>query len=83
MLFAPFMKAQHFGGALGQVRSNNFSQPPWTLREHKLALAVVNGWMASTGHCNNIMNGVLRDIGVAYYPGGTYGHYWTQDFGKQ
>ena len=47
------------------------------------ALAVVNGWMASTGHCNNIMNGVLRDIGVAYYPGGTYGHYWTQDFGKQ
>lgn len=41
--FAPFMKAQHFGGALGQVRSNNFSQPPWTLREHKLALAVVNG----------------------------------------
>lgn len=47
------------------------------------ALAVVNGWMASTGHCNNIMNGVLKEIGVAYYPGGTYGHYWTQDFGKQ
>jgi len=47
------------------------------------ALAVVNGWMASTGHCNNIMNGVLREVGVGYYPGGTYGHYWTQDFGKQ
>jgi len=41
--FAPFMKAQHLGGALGQVRSNNFSQPPWTLREHKLAVVTVNG----------------------------------------
>ena len=46
------------------------------------ALAVVNGWMASTGHCNNIMNGVLKEVGVGYYPGSTYGHYWTQDFGK-
>lgn len=41
--FAPFMKAQHLGGALGQVRSNNFAQPPWTLREHKLAVASING----------------------------------------
>ena len=46
------------------------------------ALAVVNGWMASTGHCNNIMNPVLKEVGVGYNPGGTYGHYWTQDFGK-
>jgi len=41
--FAPFMKAQHLGGALGQIRSNNFAQPPWTLREHKLAVVSVNG----------------------------------------
>ena len=47
------------------------------------AAAVVTAWMNSTGHCNNIMNGVLREVGVGYYPGGTYGHYWTQDFGKQ
>lgn len=47
------------------------------------ALAVVNAWMASTGHCNNIMNPVLKEIGVGYDKGGSYGHYWTQDFGKQ
>lgn len=41
--FAPFMRAQNFGGALGQIRTNNFAQPPWTLREHKLAVTVVNG----------------------------------------
>ena len=47
------------------------------------AIAVVNGWMGSTGHCNNIMNGVLKEVGVGYYPGGMYGHYWTQDFGTK
>lgn len=36
--FAPFMKAQHFSAERGQIRTNNFAQPPWTLREHKLAL---------------------------------------------
>lgn len=41
--FAPFMKAQHFSAALGQIRTNNFAQPPWTLREHKLALVPANG----------------------------------------
>ena len=46
--------------------------------------AVVNGWMASTGHCNNIMNGNYKHLGVGYYYAGTatYKHYWTQDFGK-
>jgi uncharacterized protein YkwD len=47
------------------------------------AAAVVNGWMASTGHCTNIMNGAYRAIGVgyAYRSGSPYGHYWTQNFG--
>jgi uncharacterized protein YkwD len=46
---------------------------------------VVNGWMASTGHCTNIMNGKLKHLGVGYYyaAGATYKHYWTQDFGAQ
>ena len=45
--------------------------------------AVVNGWMASTGHCNNIMNGALKQTGIGYYnaPSSTYRAYWTQDFG--
>ena len=45
--------------------------------------AVVNAWMASSGHCSNIMNGGYNDVGVGYgyLAGSTYGHYWTQDFG--
>lgn len=42
--------------------------------------AVVDGWMNSPGHCNNIMNPALKEIGVGYATGGSYGHYWTQDF---
>lgn len=45
--------------------------------------AVVAGWMASPGHCSNIMSGSYRSIGVGYafLAGSAYGHYWTQDFG--
>jgi uncharacterized protein YkwD len=48
------------------------------------AAAVVNGWMASTGHCNNIMNGNYKHLGVGYFYSSpaTYDHYWTQEFGK-
>jgi uncharacterized protein YkwD len=45
--------------------------------------AVVTGWMNSPGHCNNIMNPALKEIGVGYATGGSYGHYWTQDFGAK
>lgn len=49
------------------------------------ASSVVTSWMASTGHCNNIMNGTFKHLGVGYYYAGTatYKHYWTQDFGKR
>ncbi|ABF85836.1 conserved hypothetical protein [Myxococcus xanthus DK 1622] len=52
---------------------------------YSTALAVVNGWMTSTGHCNNIMNPALLEIGVGYFnaPNSTYRHYWTQAFGRQ
>lgn len=52
---------------------------------YSTAQAVVNGWMTSTGHCNNIMNGNFKNIGIGYYynSAATYDHYWTQDFGKQ
>ncbi|HEX8538377.1 MAG TPA: CAP domain-containing protein, partial [Cystobacter sp.] len=47
--------------------------------------AVVDGWMKSTGHCNNIMGSNLKNLGVGYFyaPSSTYKHYWTQDFGAQ
>jgi uncharacterized protein YkwD len=45
--------------------------------------AVVAGWMASTGHCQNIMNAAFEEIGVGHAAGGAYGHYWTQTFGAK
>lgn len=46
---------------------------------------VVDGWMASDGHRANILSTSYCDIGVGYaYDGdSTYGHYWTQNFGRQ
>jgi uncharacterized protein YkwD len=47
--------------------------------------AVVDGWMASDGHCANIMNAPLTDIGVACVPGSAstaYPTYWTMDLGR-
>ena len=45
--------------------------------------SVVSGWMASAGHCRNIMNSDFRAIGVGYAQdaSSTYRHYWTLDFG--
>lgn len=39
-------------------------------------------WMESSGHCSNIMSEGFGLIGVGYYPGGEYGHLWTQTFGR-
>lgn len=46
--------------------------------------SVVQAWMASPGHCANIMNARFRDIGVACVSGGagnTYRTYWTMTLG--
>lgn len=45
--------------------------------------AVVAGWLQSPGHCANIMNAAYRDLGVGYFAGGGYRHYWTQNFGRR
>lgn len=45
--------------------------------------SVMNGWMNSTGHQNNILSTYSWEIGVGYYQGGGYGSYWVQDFGRQ
>ena len=49
-------------------------------------LAVVNGWMHSLGHCQNILNPSYRYVGTGVSGdsiGGfsTQGGTWTQDFG--
>jgi uncharacterized protein YkwD len=47
------------------------------------AAGTMNQWMNSDGHCSNIMNPDYDHIGVGYYPGGQYGHLWTQVFGAK
>jgi uncharacterized protein YkwD len=44
---------------------------------------VVESWMGSDGHCQNVMGAVFSELGVGYYfdPTALYGHYWTQNFG--
>jgi uncharacterized protein YkwD len=45
------------------------------------ASSVMRSWMASSGHKANILNCAFTALGVGYAKGGSYGHYWTQDFG--
>lgn len=45
------------------------------------AASTMQQWMDSDGHCGNIMKPDFTEIGVGYFPGGGYGHYWTQTFG--
>jgi uncharacterized protein YkwD len=47
------------------------------------AASTMQQWMNSDGHCANIMNPDFSEIGVGYYPGGSYGHLWTQAFGDR
>lgn len=44
---------------------------------------VMQGWMNSSGHRANILGSSHREIGVGYWPGGSYRHYWVQDFGHR
>ena len=46
---------------------------------------VMAGWMASPGHCANLMNPSFTQMGLACVNGTSanpYGTYWTQDFAK-
>jgi uncharacterized protein YkwD len=47
------------------------------------ARKVVDGWLASPGHCANLMNPAVRDLGAAYAtdPKSNAGIYWTAMFG--
>ncbi|GAA4351362.1 hypothetical protein GCM10023145_15470 [Angustibacter luteus] len=43
--------------------------------------AVMDSWMNSPGHRANILNCGFSKLGVGVARGGSYGVYWTQDFG--
>lgn len=44
--------------------------------------AVMNSWMNSAGHRANILNCGYKAIGVGVANGGSFGIYWTQNFGR-
>ncbi len=50
---------------------------------YSTAAAVMTGWMNSPGHKANILNCSNKALGVGIGKGGTYGTYWTQDFGRR
>ncbi|MEW8210588.1 MAG: CAP domain-containing protein [Candidatus Thiodiazotropha taylori] len=47
--------------------------------------AVMTAWLESPGHCANIMNTSVTEIGagMAENPSARYRIYWTQDFADQ
>jgi uncharacterized protein YkwD len=56
----------------------NIALGPETARE------VVDGWLASPGHCENIMDGSFTEMGIASeLSAGLHGElYWSQTFGR-
>jgi uncharacterized protein YkwD len=45
--------------------------------------SVVSAWMGSSKHYALLMHDQMREMGVGYVSGGSYGYYWTIDFGSQ
>lgn len=45
---------------------------------------VIDGWMASEGHCANLMSASYTEVGLACArnASSTYGIYWTQNLGR-
>lgn len=65
-------------GYLWQAWGENIAAGQGTVAE------VMAGWMASPGHCANLMHAGFRDIGVACVSGGagnSYRSYWTMTLG--
>ena len=48
--------------------------------ERKPPALVMNGWVNSPDHLNNILNQEINEIGVGY---AADGHYWVQVFGMR
>ena len=42
---------------------------------------VMAAWLASPGHCQNIMRPVFNEVAVACARGGGWGTYWTMELG--
>jgi uncharacterized protein YkwD len=49
------------------------------------AIEAMEGWLASPGHCKNIMKAEFKEVGMAVYykEESHFSYYWTQDFGTR
>jgi len=69
-------------------RLQTYYANPWSLAENIAAgqttpEQAMNSWMGSSGHRANILDTSNWEIGVGYYSGGSWSHYWVQDFGQR
>ena len=46
------------------------------------AREVVDAWLQSPGHCRNLMDGSVKEVGIGltYTASGKYHYYWVTDF---
>lgn len=70
---SPFDMMRHFGITY-RAAGENIAAGQTT------AAQVMQGWMNSAGHRQNILNPTFTEIGVGYASGGSYRYYWTQMF---
>ena len=79
------------GGQLKRVcdtwsRIGSYYPSPWgenIAAGYTTPASVMSGWMNSSGHRDNLLNPNHREIGVGYTRGGSWRHYWVQDFGTR
>ena len=70
---SPFDMMKHFGINF-RTAGENIASGQQTPKE------VMESWMNSQGHRENILKPDYTHLGVGYYRGGSYGHMWTQMF---
>lgn len=74
-----------YGGPFDMIKAYNIS---YSYAGENIAMGqttawqVMQGWMNSSGHRQNILNPNFTEIGVGYAEGGTGKYYWTQMFIK-
>ena len=72
---SPFEMLQHFGVKYQSAGEN-------IAAGQKTSEQVMNDWMNSSGHRENILNKNYTELGVGYVEGGSKGTYWVQLFIK-
>ncbi|HUE75351.1 MAG TPA: CAP domain-containing protein, partial [Chloroflexota bacterium] len=89
MASAGFFSHTGLDGSTMESRIEAAGYTGWTFIAENLAAGqsssgeVVDAWLNSSGHRENIMSPHVREMGVAYVyrSDSPYGHYWVQLFG--